>query len=157
MSFNLTRKTDYALVALSGLAEEAAGEGQARSARELAESYGLPASMLMNVLKELHRADILCSRRGVSGGYTLCRKSEEISLLEIIEAIEGPVKVAMCCDDEPNATEPCVACGVESRCPIVTPMQRFDDMVRQFLQGVKLADLIGQDHKAVLSQIGGLA
>ncbi len=154
MSFSLTRKTDYALVALAALAEEADGAARALSARQLAQTHQLPASMLMNVLKELHRADILCSRRGAGGGYSLCRMPDEISLLEVIEAIEGPVKVALCCEDEPASDEPCAACGVMEQCPIKTPMQRFDEMVREFLGNVKLASLIQQDHKVILASMG---
>ncbi|MDX1564265.1 MAG: Rrf2 family transcriptional regulator [Phycisphaeraceae bacterium] len=153
MSFNLTRKTDYALVALAALAEEADGDAEALSARQIAETHRLPASLLMNVLKQLHRAGILCSRRGAGGGYSLCREPEQISLLEVIEAIEGPVKVALCCEEEPdNGQAPCSACSVEESCPIKTPMQRFDEMVRSFLAGVSLVSLI-QDPKQISASL----
>src|SRR5437868_13882594 len=99
MSFSLTRKTDYALIALTRLAEEAAGKQQPLSARQIAEQYGLPLPLLMNVLKELHKAEIVCSRRGSSGGYMLCcHDPAEITMLQIIEALEGQVKVALCCE-----------------------------------------------------------
>src|SRR5687767_6990019 len=123
MSFALTRKTDYALVALTRLAEEATGRQRPLSARQIAEQYGLPLPLLMNVLKELHKGDIVCSRRGPSGGYMLCcHDPAEITMLQIIEALEGPVKVALCCDEEESAgDEPCVACRVLAKCPNVTP------------------------------------
>lgn len=145
MSFSLTRKTDYALVALARLAEEARGAQQPLSARQIAEEYGLPLPLLMNVLKDLHKAEIVCSRRGASGGYMLCcHDPAEVSMLQIIEALEGTVKVALCCDDEEphGATEPCVACRVLAKCPNVTPMQKFNDLVRSFLSQVTLKDVL---------------
>lgn len=146
MSFSLTRKTDYALVALAALAEHS-GDGEARplSAREIAERFDLPLPLLMNVLKDLHRAKILCSRRGAGGGYILCHDPAQVTMLQIIEANEGPVHVAMCCDEDDAEKEPCVACRALHRCPILTPMQRFDDMVRNFLAQVTLKDLMQQN------------
>jgi Rrf2 family protein len=150
MSFSLTRKTDYALVALARLAEEAAGQQRPLSARQIAERYDLPLALLMNVLKDLHRAQIVCSRRGASGGYMLCcHDPAEVTMLQVIEALEGPVKVALCCDDEPATAgaEPCVACRVMSKCPNVTPMQRFNDKVRQFLSDITLKDLLEKESR----------
>lgn len=141
MSFSLTRKTDYALVALAALAQQDGGHDNPLSAREIAERYQLPAALLMNLLKDLHRAGIVCSRRGAGGGYILCMDPAEIPLLTIIQAIEGPVSVAVCCDEaEP---EPCTACATEPACPIASPMQRFNELTHKFLQHVKLIDLIG--------------
>src|ERR1051325_1139837 len=113
MSFSLTRKTDYALVALSRLADEAAGGKQPLSARQIAQQFNLPLPLLMNVLKDLHRAEIVCSRRGQTGGYMLCcHDPADVTMLQVIEALEGRVSVAVCCEDEvAGATrEPCVAC-----------------------------------------------
>ena len=163
MSFALTRKTDYALVALGRLAEEAlmggGGDQRSLSARQIAEQYNLPLPLLMNVLKDLHKAQIVCSRRGSSGGYMLCcHDPSQITMLQIIEALEGPVKIALCCDDEPASApgatggsgasgafggrEPCVACRAIEKCPNVAPMQRFNDKVRQFLSSITLKDLL---------------
>lgn len=144
MSFSLTRKTDYALVALAALAEHhgADGEPEPLSAREIAGRFNLPLPLLMNVLKDLHRAKIVCSRRGAGGGYILCHDPGQVTMLQIIEANEGPVRVALCCDEDETEKEPCAACRVLMRCPILTPMQKFDDMVRTFLAQVTLKDLM---------------
>ena len=145
MSFSLTRKTDYALVALAALAERADTAGGPMSARQIADTYDLPAALLTNALKDLLKAGIVCSRRGAGGGYLLCRDPERISLLRVVEALEGPVKVALCCEDESHEAdggEPCIACRVLEKCPIVLPMQRLDDLVHEFLSQVKLKDLI---------------
>jgi len=160
MSFTLTRKTDYALVALAALADEATGDDpQPLSARQIAEAYDLPLSLLSNVLKDLHRGEVICSRRGAGGGYLLCREPRQISLLTVVEAIEGPVKMAVCCDEEPAADtqqatsdEDCT-CRVAEKCPITTPMQRFNDMVHTFLQRITLDDLIANRTPPSLTQL----
>jgi Rrf2 family protein len=141
MSFNLTRKTDYGLVALARLSEQSNAEKEPLSAREIAEKYELPLPLLMNVLKDLHRAGIVCSRRGAAGGYHLCKDAGQISLLQVIEAIEGKVQVALCCDDAAEK-EPCTGCRVSAKCPITEPMQRFDELVRGFLARISLKDII---------------
>jgi Rrf2 family protein len=147
MSFSLTRKTDYALAALARLAEEAVGGQRPLSAREIAQQYNLPQPLLMNILKELHRAEIVCSRRGAAGGYMLCcHDPSEVTMLQVIEALEGKVSVAVCCDDEPaDGREPCVACRAMAKCPNVTPMQRLNDQVRAFLSGITLKDLLARE------------
>ncbi|MEX2670670.1 MAG: Rrf2 family transcriptional regulator [Phycisphaeraceae bacterium] len=143
MSLTLTRKTDYALVALAALAEQQLAEREALSARQIAEQHQLPLPLLMNLLKDLHRGKIVCSRRGAGGGYLLCHDPAAVKLLDVIEAIEGTVKVALCCDEEEAAgDEACTACRVMATCPIVTPMQRFNDKLRGFLGDLTLADLI---------------
>ncbi|MHC4994268.1 MAG: RrF2 family transcriptional regulator [Planctomycetota bacterium] len=152
ISFNLTRKTDYALVALSALAEAAGDDVPPMSAREISEKHSLPLPLLMNVLKDLHKADLVTSRRGAGGGYLLTRTPGSISLLQIVEATEGPVSVAVCCDEE--EPEPCTPCRVEDNCPIVTPMQRFNDMVNTFLASITLNDLIKQDPSQRMVQLG---
>lgn len=144
MSLTLTRKTDYALVALAALAEQQQEEGEPLSARQIAERHQLPLPLLMNLLKDLHKGKILCSRRGPSGGYLLCHDPGDVHLLDVIEAIEGTVKVALCCDED-NTDDACTACQVMAACPIVKPMQRFNDMLRGFLDKITLADLIDRE------------
>ncbi|MBI1369175.1 MAG: Rrf2 family transcriptional regulator [Planctomycetes bacterium] len=152
MSFSLTRKTDYALVALSALAQQEGGHDNPLSAREIAERHQLPAALLMNVLKDLHRGGVLCSRRGAGGGYILCHDPSKISLLQIIEATEGQIKVAACCDE--NEENACAACAVMPGCPVTTPMQRFNDLTRGFLASVKLSDLIESPASVSLTRTG---
>jgi len=162
MSFTLTRKTDYALVALAALANEAetADEPQPLSARQIAEAYDLPMHLLSNVLKALHRGGVICSKRGAGGGYLLCRDARDIQLLQVVEAIEGPVKMAMCCDDDAaidsnsgHAEDDDCSCRVAAKCPITTPMQRFNDMAHNFLERITLHDLITNQTPASLTQL----
>jgi len=154
MSFSFTRKTDYALVALSKLAQLAGGATSggpttagAISARQIAEEFGLPQPLLMNVLKDLNRASLIASRRGAGGGYYLARPADRIYLAEVIQAIEGKVAVAPCCDEGESDEDdgPCLKCRLTDKCPITATMQRFNDLVNAFLQRMTLADMMRDD------------
>lgn len=137
----LTRRTDYALVAIAALAD--AKGGKAHSARQVADAYGLPVPQTMNVLKDLQRAGIVTSTRGLHGGYRLADAVEKIMLLRVIEAIEGPVRMALCCgDDEGEGEEPCVSCGTISTCPVTTGTRRLNERIVGMLATVSIRDLM---------------
>ena len=143
----LTRKTDYALVALSYLARGwHAGDG-ARSAREIAERFNLPLPLLMNILKVLSAAGILRSRRGASGGYELAKAPDQTTVLEVVAAMEGPVRFAACCSQCADLAAPESAddCPIEIRCPIREPIRRLHHRITRFLHAVTLVDLLDSD------------
>jgi Rrf2 family protein len=83
-----TAKADYAVRAAVELA--AAGDGPVK-AEQIAEAQGIPLNFLENILAELRRAGIVQSRRGAAGGYALARAPEDVSLADIIRAVEGPL------------------------------------------------------------------
>jgi Rrf2 family protein len=85
----LGRASSYAVFAVAYLAEKA--NGSPLQGREIAENCGMPSGRLLKILQQLVRARILASERGPSGGFRLRRPPEEISLLEIIETLEGPI------------------------------------------------------------------
>ncbi|MEM1027845.1 MAG: Rrf2 family transcriptional regulator, partial [Planctomycetota bacterium] len=118
----LTRKTDYALVALCHLAHRRNEEAGPVSARVIAEAYQLPLPLLMNILKELAQAKLVTSTRGASGGYALALAPDRISLLDVVNAIEGPVKLTPCCDGLPIVGQ---GCGLEDGCPIQGTIQKL--------------------------------
>ena len=91
---SLTRKADYALVGLADLARRAPEKA---SARQLAESSHVPLPMLMNILKELVAGGMVISTRGINGGYRLAKDPGEITLRELIQTIEGPINLTICC------------------------------------------------------------
>src|SRR6516162_3683133 len=82
----LSKKSEYALIALGYLAERS---GEIVSAREVAERFELPLPLLMNILKSLNRSGWLDSTRGVRGGYRIGRALENVSLHDLIQAIDG--------------------------------------------------------------------
>ncbi len=137
---SLTRKTDYALVALADLGRRYQQNEKPASARVIADAYKLPLPLLMNVLKELSSTDILVSTRGATGGYKLAREPESISLHDVVIAIEGPLRVALCADKENNGHH----CSIEMDCPIKTPIRTLHQRVTQVFKDMSLAELIAE-------------
>ena len=84
----VSARVDYALRAL---AELAAGPPGPVKAEQLATAQGIPLKFLENILLELRRAEIVASQRGAEGGYRLARPAAEISLADVIRAVEGPI------------------------------------------------------------------
>ena len=85
----ITAKADYAVRAAVELA--ASGESGPVKAEQISEAQGIPLNFLENILAELRRAGIVESRRGAAGGYLLARPAAEVSLADVIRAVEGPL------------------------------------------------------------------
>lgn len=99
----LTRKTDYALIALTHLSQN---KETCTSAREIASLYGLPLPLLMNVLKLLGQQGLAKSARGPKGGYQLALPPGQITLHDIILAVEGPIQLVQCIGHESGTPSP---------------------------------------------------
>jgi Rrf2 family protein len=121
----LSRKTEYALLALGYLAER---PGRVVAARDLAGDYGLPTAMLMNILKTLQQHRLLTSRRGMHGGYVLGADLERVSLYDLIRMIEGKVEAG--CDHQ------------RGRGSAEAPVAALHFKLMRFLHDVALADLV---------------
>jgi Rrf2 family protein len=133
---SLTRKTDYALVALAEIARQKAS---CASARDLASRLRVPQRLLTNVLSKLTHHGLVLSVRGVNGGYGLAKPAEEITLRELIEAVEGPVKLARCCDPDPaDDGRPCARVDL---CLNRESLQKMHDSFRRYLDQITLKDI----------------
>jgi len=127
----LSRKADYAILILAWL-QERPGQGCARA---IADGYGLSRPFVANILKELCHKGFVTSRRGVKGGYGLARKPEEISLAQIIRALEGPIAVTECTDSIHGE------CGLEMGCPVRGNWHRINHAIDQALETITLAEM----------------
>jgi FeS assembly SUF system regulator len=127
----MSRLTDYGLVLLTHLAS--APVDQVHNARELAESAHLPLPMVSKILKVLTREGFLVSQRGAKGGYSLARRPEDVTVVAVIDALEGPIALTECGAG---------SCEREANCVVRAPWQRINRVVRQSLEDVRLADLI---------------
>ncbi len=135
----LTKKTGYGLIALTYLAKLDAGE--LRSAREIADQHGTPLSLLMNVLKELAAAGMVESVRGSRGGYRLARRASDVTLMEIVTLLEGPVRLAECVREDDEVGDD-VTCALIETCPIADPIHLVQRRIADCLKSVTLADLV---------------
>lgn len=126
----LSARSEYGLLALVDLAT--APGGTPVPARELAVSRGIPPAFLEQLLADLRRAGIIRATRGAHGGFTLARGAGDISALDIVEALEGPIAPSVCTPD---------ACGREGGCAAATVWSDVADAVRDALAGFTLAEL----------------
>lgn len=128
----LNRITDYAVVVLAQMARD---PERLVTAPQLSQDSAVPLPTVSKLLKELARADVLISHRGANGGYTLARTPEDISVLEIVGALEGPVALTSCVEDSEDD------CSVESLCPMRGNWNKVNSAIRAALSGVSLADM----------------
>ena len=92
--FRISRLTDYGIVVMTHLA--VCADDDTQNARELASCATLPVPVVSKLLKSLTRAGLLLSQRGTKGGYRLARSANEISVVDMITALEGPVGITEC-------------------------------------------------------------
>jgi Rrf2 family protein len=123
----------YALHALEHLASE--GGGRPVTARDIAEARGAPERYLMKVLTPLVSAGVLRSLKGPNGGFRLARAASQITLLEVVEAVDGPLRA-----EAPRVAG--VRDGLDSRLEGVC--ERVAEEVRRRLGQVRLSDLAGK-------------
>jgi FeS assembly SUF system regulator len=130
----LGKLTDYGLVLMTCIA---GGQGlPLRTARDLAVESRLPLSTVSKLLKQLLQSGLLASHRGTKGGYILARDPRDISVVEIITAIEGPMALTECSTDVTGL------CNLEPCCPIKTNQQIINEAVRGVLDKITLSDLV---------------
>lgn len=140
----LSKKADYALMSMKHLAVK---EDQAScSAREIAESYEIPLELLAKVLQQLVRARLLVSVQGTRGGYRLGRIAKAISVADVIQAVDGPLTVTACSDDDHD-------CDQYSKCNVRDPLWKIRGRIVEALAAVSIADLndepVGQPQATV--------
>jgi len=129
----LSKKSDYALIAMKHLATRADGGGSA-SAREISESYDIPLELLAKVLQRLVRARLLASVQGTRGGYRLGRNAALISVADVIQAVDGPVTVTACSTDDHN-------CDQYTKCSIRDPLWKIKNRIVDALSTVSVAEM----------------
>jgi FeS assembly SUF system regulator len=128
----MTKQSDYGLVLLTHFARH---EDELHSAVELAHHANLPLPMVGKILKILSREGILTSNRGARGGYKLARRSAEITVAQILQALEGPIAITECLD----ATH--AHCEYEPGCPTRANWQVVNRAIRQALERISLAEM----------------
>lgn len=134
----LSTKGKYGLYAMMHLAQHA-GEGP-QSLKAIAE-LGLPETYLEQLLGALRRAELVKTVRGVQGGYQLSRKPEEITMRQILEAMEGPLSFSEC------VTEPEHQCPRDKQCPAKGVWEYLTNQMNGLLDGITLLDMVNQNIK----------
>ncbi len=127
----LSRLADYGVVLMTRMAEDT---DRVHNALDMSVASGLPTPTVSKVLATLARNGLLVSVRGAKGGYRLGRTPQGISVADIIGAIDGPIALTLCIEHSGG-------CEVESLCPSRRGWELINDVVREALEKVSLADI----------------
>lgn len=133
----LTKKADYGLIALRHLSRQ---EGTA-SAKDIADLYRIPLPLLSKVLQTLVRNGLLSSEQGAAGGYRLARDPQDITALEVIRSIDGPIILTHCFTEHSKHTE----CDQSNGCPVREPLRKVHEGIQNLLTSITVADLSSDD------------
>ena len=144
----LTKKADYGLIALRHLtmtasrsrsiASGSASPRTSASAKDIADAYGIPLPLLSKVLQKLARGGLLTSEQGTHGGYRLARAARDISTLEVIRTIDGPIILTQCFTEH-------TGCDHTALCPVREPLRKVHEGILRLLANISLSDLASDE------------
>jgi Rrf2 family protein len=127
-----TKKADYGLMAVYYIASHQ-GDGIVSNNKRIAEEFNIPAELLAKILQRLAKRGLILSQSGPKGGYVLTRSPAEITVGEIVRAIEGPIHIVSCFENSD--------CPQISRCNLRTPVQKIQASIIYLLDTMTLAEL----------------
>jgi Rrf2 family protein len=135
----ITRQADYAVRAVLHLAKN---NEQRTATSTIAEEQKIPPSFLAKIISQLSIAGLLHTSRGARGGVMLAREPKEITLLEVIEAIDGPIQLNECVGDGGT-------CNFEDACPLRPVWCDAQDELVQRLKGTNFASMVEKGQSSV--------
>jgi FeS assembly SUF system regulator len=129
----LTKLADYGVVVMTHIAYQ---PDAVHAATDVAEDIHLPSPTVSKILGAMARAGLLTSHRGLNGGFQLARPATEITVGEIISAVEGPIAITDCLGDDGGD------CSLEALCPTRGHWQKINGAIKKALDEVTLDDLV---------------
>ncbi|MBI3809470.1 MAG: Rrf2 family transcriptional regulator [Nitrospirae bacterium] len=129
----LSKKTDYALMAIQYMAYK--GTDRVVNTKEIAEEYKIPVELLAKVLQKLGKKGLIASQNGPKGGYVLAKSPDTISVLSIIQAIEGHVGITECYHNEDSQ------CVQMAHCNIRNPIRNIQNSIYGLLDSMSIEDM----------------
>ena len=130
----ISRSTGYALVSVGYIAQNYK-DGAVLAAR-ISKEYGIPLEYLLKILQQLVRANVLRSKRGPRGGFFLARPAEDITLLEVIEAVDGPLSSHLHLSEQTN--------GAPFSLKMEVICRKSTDKMREIFAEAKLSDVLAE-------------
>jgi Rrf2 family protein len=130
----LTKKADYGLIALRHLAVAR----KAASAKDIADAYRIPLPLLSKILQKLAKTGLLVSEQGTHGGYRLARDPHEITALEVIRTIDGPIILTHCFTEHAE-------CDQSDLCPVREPLRKVHEGILRLLSSITISDMSRED------------
>ena len=132
----IRKDTEYAMRALVYLALN--GKEKHVAAKELAKGQDIPEDFAYKILRKLTRSGLTTCHMGHRGGFKLARSPKEITLLQVVSAIQGPVMVKKCCLDLES-------CPRRSICEFSSKLMELQDSIVRSFDGITLADVVKQE------------
>ena len=131
-----TKRADYGLMAIHYIAIHE--DGGAVSAKRIAEEFAIPPELLAKILQRLAKERLILSQNGPKGGYALARRPMEITVGQVVRALEGPIHIVECLEEDSD-------CPQMARCNLRRPVQKIQAAISQMLDTMSLAELAGDD------------
>ena len=135
------KRADYGLMAIHYIAIND-GFG-AVSAKRIAEEFAIPPELMAKILQKLAKQRLIVSTNGPKGGYALARRPAEITVGQVIRALEGPINIVSCLED--------ADCPQMQKCNLRRPVQKIQAAISQVLDTMSLAELTSADVPELLS------
>ena len=136
-----TKRADYGLMAIHYIAIHD-GLGTV-STKRIAEEFGIPPELLAKILQRLAKRGLIVSQNGPRGGYVLAHRPTEITVGDVVRALEGPINIVSCLEHG--------ECPQMERCNLRRPIQKVQVAISQVLDTMSLAELTGEDVPAMLT------
>ena len=130
-----TKRADYGLMAIHYIALNE--EYGAVSAKRIAEEFQIPAELLAKILQRLAKKGLIVSQNGPKGGYVLADLASEITVGQVVRALEGPINIVSCLETH--------QCPQMSRCNLRRPVLKIQAGITHMLDTMTLAELLGDD------------
>jgi Rrf2 family protein len=136
-----TKRADYGLMAIHYIAaHESLG---AVSAKRIADEFAIPHELLAKILQRLAKQRLIVSQNGPKGGYVLARRPRDITVGQVVRALEGPINIVSCLEDSD--------CPQMQRCTLRRPVRKIQAAISQMLDTMSLAELVGDDVPELLA------
>lgn len=133
---SMTKRADYALLALSYLAGSSADDPMRLvNTREVAEQFDIPQELLAKLLQTLAKGGLIASHPGPTGGYRLLKRPEAISIGQVLELVDGPLALLGCSNGQGDT------CKQFSRCTVRDPLAEIEGRVKSLLHAMTLAEI----------------
>jgi len=129
----ISKMTDYALVIMNQLAKSPVSQLRME---ELAEATKLGLPTVRKLMRQLVAAGLVRSERGAKGGYQLARLPQTISIAQVVSAVEGPLAITECCEDDGG-------CELTAGCEVAYHMPTINEIISRILSNISLTDMAG--------------
>ena len=137
-----TKRADYGLMAIHYIAIH--DDLGAVNAKRIAEEFAIPQELLAKILQRLAKQGLIVSHNGPKGGYVLTRRPAEVTIGEVIRALEGPIRIVSCLDEDSD-------CPQMERCSLRRPVKKVHAAITQMLDSMSLAELTSDDVPELLT------